>query len=317
VTIFHALSLRLRGIGNISFLLRSNKKAFKSDEFYILPHLGYGDLICCAPIFFEYAQFGKKIHVFSPKNAIPLLENFCSHPNISYLAIEDCLGEAEFTGSLMIYRARQFARRRGLPVLYLGYDLLWLSSKIRPDLDIDSVFYRLARVSLTSHKNFDISSTLRKENDQFLPPLDNYALIDHFPGTVREIDSNIIASIESKGLKIIHNPRDVKYEKLVDLIENATELHLVNSSLLCLALLMNTRAVRKVVYPINKNFYPGLYFYDSSWEEYALNSPEGIRYPNPVSINRKLEHQKLKKDAKRIHKKFLDYCFFRNYPNPY
>lgn len=311
------MSIRLRGIWNISYLLQSNSKAFKSNEFYILPHLGYGDLICCAPIFLEYAQSGKKIHVFSPKNAIPLLEKFCSHQNISFLATEDCLGEAEFTGSLMIYRARQFARRRALPILYLGYDLLWLSSKIRPDLDIDSVFYRLARVSLTTHKNFDVSSTLRKDNDQLLTPLNKYALIDHFPGTVREIDSDTIASIESKGLEIVYNPRDVKYEKLVDLIENATELHLVNSSLLCLALFMNNRAVRKVVYPINKNFYPGLYFYDHSWEEYALNSTEGFRYPNPISINRALEHQLLKKNAKRFDKKILDYCFFRNYPNPY
>lgn len=313
----NSILTRLRGVSNIRYLLKSNKEALKSDEFFILPHLGYGDLICCIPIFLEYASRGKKIHVFSPKNAIPLLEQACNHPNISFLSVDEHLSEIEFSGTLMIYRAGIFSKRARLPILFLGYDLLWLSSKIRPDLDIDSVFYRLAKISLSVQKNFDIGNVLRNGNRQLTIPLGKYALVDHFPGTVREIDSNTIASLENKGLQVIYNPRDVKYENLIDLVENATELHFVNSSLLCLALLLDNKAERKVVYPINKNFYPGLYFYDLSWEEFAINSTSGQRYSEPLQIDRQFEHTVLIKDANKALKRFLDFCFFRHYPNPY
>lgn len=314
---FRSINLRIRGILNILYLLRSNKKAFNSEEFYILPHLGYGDMICCVPLFLKYAELGKKIHVFCPKNAIPLLQKLSSHANIIYLSSDDELGETEFAGTLMIYRAKNYAKKSNLPILYLGYDLLWLSSKIRPDLDIDSVFYRLARVPLSAHASFNAGLILRNFHDQVEPISQKYALVDHFPGTVREIDNKILEEISNRGLKIVFNPRDIKYENLVDLIENASELHLVNSSLLCLALLLNNKAERKVVYPINKNFYPGLYFYDYSWEECAINSTTGERYSVPLTIDRKAEHEKLILESRRFHKKFLDKILFGDYPNPF
>ncbi len=314
---FYWIRNRIRGVLNISYLLRANRKAFKSNDFFILPHLGYGDLICCIPIFLEYAEAGKRLQVFSPANAIPLLQKACVHNNISFLPIEECLSEAEFEGELMIHRAGKYAKRHSTPILFLGYDLLWLLSKIRPDLDIDTVFYRLARVPLSRFKKFDIGARLRISNYQLQLPLGRYALVDHFPESVREIDSKTIASIEAKGLEIVLNPREVKYENLIDLIENATELHFVNSSLLCLSLLLNSKAERKVVYPINKKFYPGLYFYDHSWEEFALNSIHGEKYIQPVQVDRPVEHEALINESRRMHNKIMDKIIFRSYPNPF
>lgn len=317
MSLFYWISNRFRGVLNISYLLRANRKAFKSNDIFILPHLGYGDLICCIPIFLEYAEAGKRLQVFSPTNAIPLLQKSCAHKNISFLPIEECLSEAEFAGELMIHRAGRFARKHSTPILFLGYDLLWLLSKIRPDLDIDTVFYRLAKVPLSSFKKYNIGAILRNSNDQFPLPFGRYALVDHFPGSDREIDPNTIAMIEAKGLEIVLNPREVKYENLIDLIENAAELHFVNSSLLCLSLLLNNRAERKVVYPINKKFYPGLYFYDHSWEEFALSSIGGEKYTQPSQIDRPAEHELLIKQSRRLHNKLLDKIIFRSYPNPF
>ena len=311
------MSIRFKGIFNIFFLLYQNNRAHRANELYILPHLGYGDLITCMPIFLQMVADGKKIHVFSPGNAIPFLLKLKGDSDIEFLAIEECLSESEFPEKLMIYRGFKFAQKRRLPILTLGYDLLWLSTKIRPDLDINTVFYRIAKQPLQVYRRFDVSSTLRNNNSQLAIPKVKYALVDHFPDTNREIHPIVFKEIQNRGLEIVHNPREVKYESLVDLIENASELHLVNSSLLCVALQLNNKANQKFVYPINKNFYPGLYFYDHSWSEYALNSDDNIRYPRPKKIDRFEEHQILINKSHKSYLRFLDCALFRNHLEPY
>jgi hypothetical protein len=317
VKVYNHIKLRIVGILNIFLLLRRNRVAHGSKEIFILPHLGYGDLITCMPIFLNMADSGKRINVFSPSNAIPLLLKMKGNHDIKFFPIEEYLSEDEFQNVLMIHRASKVAKRHGIPVLTLGYDLLWLSLKIRPDMDINTFFYRLARVPLGVYRKFEFGHTIREDSIQAPIPRKPYALVDHFPGTVREIDATVFEEIQGRGLELVFNPRDIKYENLIDLIENADELHLVNSSLLCVALLLNNRASRKVVYPINKNFYPGLYFYDLSWDECAMSSEIGIRYQRPLKIDRQKEHDLLIQKSQSLHLRFLDHLFFRRYPAPY
>jgi len=267
-------------------------------------------------MFREMVRKGSSIQVFSPAHAIPLLNQVCAGEDIVFLPVEEFLSDDEFGTQEMIHRARRFGKRHKLPVLFLGQDLWWLHSKVRPDLDIGTTFFRLGRIPLAVHKKFAVGDILRKENPQFEPPSEPYALIDHFPGTAREIGGSVFAKIQEGGLSIVNNPRDIKYEGLVDLIENASELHLVNSSLLCFALLLNTNAKVKVVYPLNKYFYPGINFYDNTWQEKALNSEQWIRYEVPLELDRIEERKSLIKLSLKLHLRLLDFLFFRNYKSP-
>ena len=129
-------------------LLNSNRVAFNSKDFLVLPHLGYGDMIVCLPMFREMIRRGLKIQVISPAHAIPLLKQLCEGENVDFLAVEDFLSDEEYGTELMIDRARKFGRRHAKPVLFLGQDLWWLHSRIRPDIDLNTFFYRLGRIPI-------------------------------------------------------------------------------------------------------------------------------------------------------------------------
>lgn len=298
---------------NILLLLNSNRKAFNSKDFLILPNLGYGDLIVCLPMFREMVRRGCAIQVFCLSHAIPLLTQMCEGEKIDFLAVEEFLSDEEFGSELMIHRARKFGKRTGQPVLFIGQDLCWLHARIRPDLDIGSVFYRLGKIPLSVQKDFTINNVLSRDNPQLFQQGKPYALVDHFPGTTREISSKALEEINERGFEIITNPRDVKYENLVDLIENAAELHLVNSSLLCFALTLKPKANVKIVYRVNKSFYPGLYFYDDSWQEKLLHSAQGEKYDLPLQIDRHSEHKSLIQLSRRLRFRVIDFLLFRSY----
>ena len=307
------LKTRVFRLSNIILLLNANRKAFKSKNFLILPNLGFGDLMVCLPMFREMVRRGLTVHVFSLAHAIPLLTKMCEGDNIHFLAVEDFLSDEEFGAELMIHRARKFGKREGQPVLFIGQDLCWLHAQIRPDLDIGSVFYRLGKIPLSVQKEFVINDELRRNNPQHFQQSKPYALLDHFPGTSREISPKVLGDIQERGLEIVLNPRDVAYENLVDLIENASELHLVNSSLLCFALTLKPKAKVKIVYRVSKSFYPGLYFYDDSWQEKLLHSTQGEKYELPLKIDRHSEHKSLIQLSQRLRFRVMDFLLFRNY----
>ena len=308
-----SLKTRVFRLSYIFLLLNANRKAFKSKNFLILPNLGYGDLIVCLPMFREMVRRGLTIQVFSLAHAIPLLTQMCEGENVHFLAVEDYLSDEEFGADLMINRALKFGKRVGRPVLFIGQDLCWLHARIRPDLDIGSVFYRLGRIPLSVQKDFTINNVLRRDNPQLFQQSKPYALVDHFPGTIREISPKVLDEIKERGFEIITNPRDVKYENLVDLIENAAELHLVNSSLLCFALTLKPKAKVKIVYRVNKFLYPGLYFYDDSWQEKVLHSAQGEKYELPLQIDRHSEHKSLTQLSRRLRFRVIDFLLFRRY----
>jgi hypothetical protein len=146
--------------------------------------------------------------------------------------------------------------------------------------------------------------------EQFVPPNEPYALIDHFPDTIREIPVKVLESISARCLELIYNPRDIPYERLISLIQNATELHLTNSSLLCLCLLIGSRAESKNIYLIKLGLYHGHNSYDASWREWALSDGNGHRFPQPVLVNRAEAFQKDAQTFSRSRKRFIYHVFF-------
>jgi hypothetical protein len=250
-----------------------------------MPHIGYGDAIVCLPIFKSYAEKGIKTTVILPGHTLSLLTALYKNPNLNFIPLELAFKETIAEGRSLPTQARIYGKKLGIPVLYLGYELLTVHSIVRPDLDFNSVFYKIARVPLRLKNEVTYSNILRADPSQYPVPQKPYALVDHFPGSIREIPAAVLEDIRSRGLELINNPRDVPYLKLSALIENARELHFVNSSLFCLTLFLNPRAQSKNIYLMRHGVYHGLGFYDLTWNEWVLNNDEGVQLPSPERVD--------------------------------
>jgi hypothetical protein len=250
-----------------------------------MPHIGHGDAIVCLPIFKYYAEQGIETKVILPQHSISLLSSLYGNSNLEFVALEIAFKDTMLEGRSLPTQARIYGRKIQIPVLYLGYELLAVYSVIRPDLDFNSVFYKIARVPLQSKDETIYSDVMHSQRHQFSFPSSAYALVDHFPGSIREIPSVVIDDIQSRGLEVVYNPREVPYLQLAELIENATELHFVNSSFFCLSLFLKPRAESKNIYLMRHGLYHGLGFYDLSWDEWVLNNHDGQQLEAPERVD--------------------------------
>ena len=291
-------------------LYRSNRKAVSSSDFIILPHMGFGDQIICLPIYKYLAENGKSFSVIAQKRNIDFLARILPHENIKFIAIEDSFKETLPLDIPVSKQALIFARKQKRPVLTLGYELLDFRSVLRPEVDFNRLFYEFANVPITYRKNLNLSLILAEIDSKYPIPIVPYALVDHFPGTIREIPYSILADIEKRGLKIIINPREIPYEELSELIEGATELHYVNSSLFCLSIFLEINAKSKNIYLMREGLYHGLGFYDESWQEWILNNQKMQPLTNPTKFDSKSHANLMRRKASRFWRRGMDRLLF-------
>lgn len=269
--IFGGVRKRLSFLTLFVKLKFSNRKALAAADFFILPHMGYGDQIICLPIYKFLADNGKRFSVIAQGGHIRFLSQVLSSEHVNFVPIESAFAETLPLNIPVSEQALIFSRTQKRPLLVLGYELLDVRSFLRPEVDFNTLFYEFARVPIECRGNLHLSLRLAQLGSKHPIPDVPYALVDHFPGTIREIPSSVLLEIENRGLKIVLNPREIPYEELSDLIENAAELHYVNSSLFCLSMFLELKAISKNVYLMREGLYHGLGFYDESWQEWILN----------------------------------------------
>ncbi len=288
----------------------SNRKALSSEDFIILPHMGYGDQIICLPIYKFLADSGKTFSVIAQEGHIHFLSQVLSRENINFIPIEIAFKETLPLNMPVSEQALTFSRTQRKPLLVLGYELLDARTRLRPEVDFNTLFYEFAKVPIASRDNLQMSLRLARLASKHPIPNVPYALVDHFPGTIREIPSSVLIDIEKRGLKIVLNPREVPYEELSELIECATELHYVNSSLFCLSMFLELKANSKNVYLMRKGLYHGLGFYDESWQEWILNDRDLLPIANPYKFDSKHHAILMKRKASQLWRVTLDRLLF-------
>lgn len=293
-------------------MLLENTLANKSSEILVFPHLGYGDILMSVPLFINLSKLNKKLHVLVTKNSFNLVTILIQGHDVNLLCIEDALEQNYPANFSLQKKARLLARQLKIPILFLGFDALKLHEQIRPDYDHNSVFYRLAKASPKSFwGDFRFSQKiLNATPKQFSMPTKEYAIVDHFPGTQREIPSSVLKEIESKKLQIVLNPRDVPFQELVHLLNGATELHLTNSALLCFALLLNISVKSKNIYLIHSGLYHGHCFYDQTWKEWILAEKNRIPLETPILVDRIALYNSMKAKAQSPVRVLADKLFF-------
>jgi hypothetical protein len=291
-------------------LYRSNRKAISSSEIIVLPHMGYGDQITCLPIYKYLAENGKKITVIAQEAHITFLSQVLSSDKISFIPIERAFKATLSLNIPISKQALTFSKAQRQHLLVLGYELLVVRSHLSPEVDFNALFYEFAKVPIASRDSLQLNAKLAQIGSKYPVPDVPYALVDHFPGTIREIPSSVLQDIEQRGFKIVFNPRQVPYMELSELIEGAAELHCVNSSFFCLSLLLELKANSKNVYLMREGLYHNLGFYDESWQEWILNDQNLHPLPIPYRFDSSVHTSLMKRKASQFWRVQLNRLLF-------
>lgn len=242
---------------------------------FVWPHLGLGDTISMARPLEEMSARHKKVLVA------------CRSGNLEQLnLIFGYLGNVEFCslGEVSLQDEPKAVLRTALrlkmwPVIggHALFHLLWWSGASQRDFNGVLSHCLGWRGELVSNRLRDYLDDICKAGQRQFED-EEYALIDHHPGTWREIPSARIHEISSE-YQIVENSTDISFESLVSLMMGASELHLVQSAPLCLALTANLGEKGRRVAYIRANFAPFARDYPLSWDQIELDGvkPEAAK----------------------------------------
>lgn len=285
--------------------------AKNADSVTIFPQLGLGDQIIILGAILELAK-KKKVTVLTTEAGFKFLSVVLRRSDVQLEVIPKI-----WLSAPLWHHSRRYARRIALQenskLIFLGQDLIGWMCRFRPDINIAEQMYRLLNVEPHRYVSPEVKEHLLSiEIEQMPIPRQPYAIVDSFEEERRHIPDFFIENIENRGITVIHNPREISYLKLINLVVNAAEIHVVNSSLLCLSLLLPTKAKLKRVYLINNDLFSGHRLYDLSWQEVSILDNRNKTIQDFIAIDRK-DHLKLCiKKSRRLDRRIFD-ALFKNF----
>jgi hypothetical protein len=203
---------------------------------------------------------------------------------------------------------KQMAGELKLSRVCFSTDFFALLNFLRPDYPPIAHCFRLFGVDFKIYLSGTARDNFRRAcAGRIAIPKSNFAVTDNFVGTDREIPESVILEIESRGLEVVNNPQEFTYFELVDFLESASELHLTNSSLFCLALLLDLNPPRKNLYLKREGILHSHEFAPISWNEIALRDKSGNEYSPLKKIDREaLLHRIRARSINRIKRKVYE-----------
>lgn len=290
----------------IEFLLGPalNKRALKANRVLIFPQSGMGDQILTASAYFQIASM-VELHLILPSSVAAKTSLLLNHPNITIHKRSNPKAMYLYSEFLqyLAFAIRLNARFISLSDLQLRF-IKYGSPHKHPN----EICYEILGLNPNS---YNCPRTVQ----HLFPPTNQisnlkqrpYAVVDHFVGTIREIPSSVLLDIENRGLEIVHPSKSAEFKQLQELVMGASELHLVNSSFLCFALMLNPNIESKNVYIIQKGFVDGHQFYDQTWRELWMRNSQGI--VEIIPLDRTEEYETALKLSKRIPRRVTTWYF--------
>jgi len=196
------------------------------NSIYIYHHLGLGDHILCNSIVRYYTEKYDKVLLFvKPKNISNVQYMYRDLSNIKYIALDD----------LDIHNFMKFSPQNNY--LIVGHWKLHEELKTNKNVTFDEIFYKMAEVPFEDKWNkFYFQRDLEREKEAFnkigIKENEEYIFVHDDKNINRVIDENFI----NKDLKIIRpaNYKDIGLFDFIHIIENAKEVHCMDSSFSCL-----------------------------------------------------------------------------------
>jgi hypothetical protein len=234
----------------------------RSKNVMLMTHMGLGDQVSMAGVVDAWAD--KCEAVFMPvktRNFKLLSELFAYVPNLVLVEVEASSRLEE------IKIASKFAKRHGLELVNKASfaDL----SRSFPELGVNGRLALMIGGDPGNLRSEGLASHLEQSFAGAIPRRD-YAFIDHHPGTRREIPPQKLDAIKKRGLQLVVHDPNTSFLDLHETMKNASELHLVSSAPLCLALTcIAPEANHHFRYrPFDE--YPLLLDYDLGWTEESI-----------------------------------------------
>jgi hypothetical protein len=182
---------------------------------YIYHHLGLGDHIICNGMVRHYKEIYGKVTVFcKPHN----------YENVKYMYRDDEDITVLSVGEDWDVNVYIFENKISNDVIKIGFDKLMNY----PMTKFDEAFYKIAELPFEYRfSKFSFLRDFDKENEAFNyvnPNNEEYIFVHG------NVDKNKIRT----DLKIIENPIEFGVFDILKIIENATEVHIMESSIKCL-----------------------------------------------------------------------------------
>lgn len=287
-----------------------NRRALDSKNIVIFPQFGIGDQLFTLSAYLELAKTHILFIILDPRIE-KSAQAFLRDENITLIKgnpLESRNGYSERK------QYRKLAKSLGAKILSLSDLQLRLARYGRPYEHPNALIYQILGLNPKSYNSRAIRSHLELfSQGQYKVTTSPYAVVDHFPGTKREIPQVVLDEIQLRGARIEYVPKEIPFPDLIELVDNASELHLVNSSFSCLALVLNPSVALKNIYITQNGFINGRDFYDLSWGEFLLLDSNGNKTQNPTRINREFEYSRELDLARRPIRKMLNFYFSRVY----
>ena len=203
-------------------------------------HLGLGDVISNASII-EHLLINNRIVVIPAKkrNLDFLSSTYGSWDGVFIAKIND----NSRWESLEILKLKLKFR---FPIMVVGHDSLPADWDLQL-ISLNEQFQQLSGIPTTNLESERLRRTC-KNIFQVDVPKERYIFVDDHPGTEREIPQSILQEATQRGLKIVRNDVSVPLYRLLDILDNAEEIHVVASAPLCFALTASAASQKKFYY---------------------------------------------------------------------
>lgn len=247
-----------------------------SKNVMLMTHMGLGDQVSMARVVEAWADRSDAVYLPVKSRNFELLSKLFAYvPNLFLVEVEAASRPEE------IKIVSEFANRNRLKLIHkASYTDL---SRSFPELGVNG---RLAMMIGGNPKDL-VSERLASHLKQSFAgtiPQGNYAFIDHHPGSRREIPPKDLNAISRRGLQLVAHDSTTSFLDLYETMKNASELHLVSSAPLCLALTC-------IVPEANRHFRyrpfdeaPLLLDYDLGWAEVSIADSQSFL------VDRRQEH---------------------------
>jgi hypothetical protein len=270
----------------------------KNSRILLISSAGLGDHLLLADLYIEISTRYELVLLVEEKH-LDLVKALVGDSKINLISVPRQISNQNYFEKRR--GEKQIAKELNSRRLYFSTDFFSFLNFLRPDYPPIAHCFRLFGVnseiylSGKARQNFRMAST-----GKILIPQSKFVITDNFLGTDREIPESVLVDIRNRGFEVINNPQDFTYLELVDFLESASELHLTNSSLFCLALLLNLSSPSKNLYLKREGVLHSHEFAPFDWNELALRDPYGNTYLPPKRINRELVLKEIR--AKRINR---------------
>lgn len=194
----------------------------KKSTLHVHHHLGLGDHIICNGLIRSLVDSKGKISLFVRENNFPRVRRmYDNDPRIEFVVVPMTTNECRFVDG--------YIDSCGGDLLRLGFDQIQKSSS----LNFDQVFYIFAGVPFDNRwTKFYIRRDHREEQrvlSKLNPTGEAYMFVHDDPSRGFSFDPP-----NSGGLKIIRNDPSEDIFSMIGVLENASEIHCMESSFRCL-----------------------------------------------------------------------------------